>query len=161
MSYSLAKLLACGSTAVLHGYTPQDVGEVKLDLEVSVVGDWKATEDSGAAPCWVAVSGQSSASTWFVVSQSTWVWGTPSPWLIDSVPSWAPAGYHEPTPVSVVAWTVGIVIDGSWRSDASGPLRPTSENVTVKSTSSFAVEVPFKFSRMQAGRLGFKRLSLM
>jgi len=49
MSYSLAKLLACGSTAVLHGYTPQDVGEVKLDLEVSVVGDWKATEDSGAA----------------------------------------------------------------------------------------------------------------
>ena len=45
MSYSLAKLLACGSTAVLHGYTPKDVSEVELDLKVSMVRHREAAEN--------------------------------------------------------------------------------------------------------------------
>jgi len=45
MSYSLAELDACCTVAVAHGYTPQNVSEVELDLEVSMVRNWKAAEN--------------------------------------------------------------------------------------------------------------------
>jgi hypothetical protein len=56
MSYALAELDACGTVAILHGNAPQDVREVELDLKVSMVRNWKATEDSGIA-CAVYVPG--------------------------------------------------------------------------------------------------------
>jgi hypothetical protein len=55
MSYTLAKLDARRRVAVLHGYTPQDGGEVELDLEVSVVWHRKAAEYSRVA-CTVYVT---------------------------------------------------------------------------------------------------------
>src|SRR5439155_15503524 len=83
------------------------------------------------APCWVAVSGQSSASTWLVNSQLTWVMLAPSPWLMDRVCSWAPAGYHDPE-VSCRALTMGILGKCKLFDRTLGRL--TSEKATAKIT---------------------------
>src|SRR5438876_2395131 len=83
------------------------------------------------APCWYAVSGQSSASIWLVNSQFTWVMLAPSPWLIDRVCSWAPAGYHDPE-VSCRALTTGILGREKLFDRTLGRL--TSEKATAKIT---------------------------
>jgi hypothetical protein len=42
MSYSLAQLDTCRIVAILHRDAPQDIGEVELDLEVSMVRNREA-----------------------------------------------------------------------------------------------------------------------
>jgi hypothetical protein len=56
MSYTLAQLDTCRTVAILHRDAPQNIGEVELDLKVSMVRNRKAAEYSRVA-CAVYVPG--------------------------------------------------------------------------------------------------------